>query len=158
MLSPTHTHTPALPCVCFNVLVKLVSEQLIVARGRRANVTSGFASKDHGNLYLGSSCAAYPQGISLTLMLIFSLRHPRECELFSSLTSLKGPLGTNTYQPVILRKLGLSPNKGPTNPKHRPMGLQVNVSTHAQQADNGSTRFTCPVLTLMLTFLGYSST
>lgn len=73
-------------------------------------------------------CAAYPQGIPHEL-LIFNLRHTREHVLFSSPTRSKGPLGNNTYQSVILRKLGLSPNKGPKKPKHTLAYLQVNAST-----------------------------
>lgn len=70
----------------------------------------------------------YPWGIPHGL-LIFILRHTCGRVVFSSLTQSKGPLGNNSYQPVILRKLGLSPNKWPRKPKHTFGALQVCACT-----------------------------
>lgn len=80
-------------------------------------------------------------------VLIFNLCHTHMQALFSSLTRSKGPLGNNAYQPVILRKLGLFPNKGPRKPKHTLMVLQVNVSPckHSKQitGEKSTSAFSC---------------
>lgn len=60
-----------------------------------------------------------------------------------SLTQSYGPLTNKSYQPIILRKLGLSQNKRPGKPKHAAEVLQVCAST-CELADKDEMKVGCP--------------
>lgn len=76
------------------------------------------------------------------LVALFRISSVPDRVVFPSLTQSQGPLTNNSYQPIILRKPGLSQNKWPRKPKHAVEFLQVCAST-CELADKDEMKVGC---------------